>query len=104
MVVARQRFRPELEGHLGNLAGEPEWHLVILVVHRRAGVRTNVEGLIDGHEERNGVWDRFAGTLISAHRQDAGAALAGAGAVIFEVKHDGVLARRERRRALPAEP
>ena len=37
------------------------------------------------------------------HRQDAGAAFTETGTVILEVKHDGVLAGRERRLAFPAE-
>ncbi len=47
---------------------------------------------------RNGnrVRDRLAGKLLAIHRQHAGATLAGAGAVVFEVEHDRVLARLER--------
>ena len=42
--------------------------------------------------------------LLAIHLEDAGAALAEAGSVVLEVEHDGVLARRERLRAFPAEP
>ena len=41
--------------------------------------------------------------FLAVHRQDAGAALGHAGAVVFEVKHDRVFARRERVLAFPAE-
>ena len=53
--------------------------------------------------DRNGVRDRFFGDFLAVHRQDARAALGHAGPVVFEVKHDGVFARRERLRAFPAE-
>ena len=43
------------------------------------------------------------GDFLAVHRQHAGAALAEAGAVVVEVEHDGVLARRERLLAFPAE-
>ena len=42
-------------------------------------------------------------TSVAVHLQHAGAALAEAGAVVGEVEHDGVLARRERLLAFPAE-
>ena len=104
LVFRHQLLRPEFEGELAELAGETERHLIILVVHWRPGVHADVEGLVDAHQERDGVRDRLGGNLLAVHRQDAGAALAGAGAVVFEIKHDGVFARSERRRALPAEP
>ena len=46
------------------------------------------------------------GHLLAVHRQHAGAALADAGAVVFEVEHDRVLARlaSASRCAFPAEP
>lgn len=42
-------------------------------------------------------------TSFAVHRQDTRAAFAGTPAIVFEVKHDRVLAGRERRRALPSE-
>ena len=44
------------------------------------------------------------GDLLAVHLQHAGAALAEAGAIVGEVEHEGVLARRERLLAFPAEP
>ena len=38
--------RPQLHCQLADLAGELEWHLVVLIVHRRAGVDADIEGLI----------------------------------------------------------
>ncbi len=104
MVIARQLRRPELEGELVELAGEAERHLVVLVVHGRARIDAHVEGFVDRHEERNGVRDFLGGDFLVVHLQDAGAAFAEAGAIVFEVEHDGVLARRERVLAFPAEP
>ena len=40
--------------------------------------------------------DGLLGQFLAIHREHAGAAFAGAGAVVFEVKDDGVLARLER--------
>src|ERR1700730_14590504 len=44
-----QLLRPEIEGQLVDCPGEPERH-VVAVVHRRAGIHTDVEGLVYGHE------------------------------------------------------
>src|SRR5262249_7387574 len=41
-----QLHRPDLDGQLVELAGEFERHLVILIVHRRAGVAAHVERLV----------------------------------------------------------
>src|SRR5262249_2534019 len=38
---------------LVELAGERERHLVVLVGHRRAGVGTDVEGLVELHDDRD---------------------------------------------------
>ena len=47
--------------------------------------------------------DGFPGDFLAVHRQDARAAFGHAGPVVFEVKHDGVFARRQRLRAFPTE-
>src|SRR5690349_16374406 len=52
-VVARELLRRELERDLVELPGEAERDLVVLVVHRCTGVDADVEGLINGHKERN---------------------------------------------------
>ena len=57
VVVLGQLRRPKLDGQLVELAGEAERHLVVVVVDRRARVDADVEGLVDRHEERNGVRD-----------------------------------------------
>ena len=57
MFLARQLYRPELEGQLVDLAVEAERHLVVLVVHRRAGVDPDVEGLVSRQQERDRVRD-----------------------------------------------
>ena len=49
------------------------------------------------------VRDFLVRHLPVIHLEHAGAALAEAGAVVLEVEHDGVLARRERLLAFPAE-
>src|SRR6516164_1244388 len=87
--------RDELDRQLVELAGEAERRLVVIVVYPRASIHPDVEGLIDGHEERNGMWDALAGYFLAVHRQRAGAALAEAGTVVFEVEQDGMLAGRK---------
>ena len=45
--------------------------------------------------------DRLTGDFLAIHRQHAGSAFTETGTVILEIKHDGVLAGRERRWAFP---
>src|SRR5882724_9198671 len=99
----RQPYRPELEGHVVDRTVECEGHLVVLVVHRRAGVDPDVEGLITRDQERDGFWDLLRGDLLAVHLQHAATALCDAGAVAREIELDRVLARREWLLALPAE-
>src|SRR4030095_14161777 len=94
--------RNKFDRQLIKLAGELKRHLVV-VVHRKPGIHPDVEALVIGHDERNSARDRLAGDFLSVHRRDAGAAFAETGAIVLEVKHDGVLAGRERRWAFPAE-
>jgi hypothetical protein len=54
-------------------------------------------------DERNGVRDRPSRDFLAIHRQDARAAFAETGTVVLEIKHDGMLARRQRRWAFPPE-
>ncbi len=46
MVLARHLRWPELDGQLGELAGEAERRLVVVFVHRGAGVQADVEGFV----------------------------------------------------------
>src|SRR3954454_4257505 len=103
MLVAGELHRPDLDGELVKLAGEAEGHLIVLVVNGGTGIDTHVEGFLDGNDERNGVRDLVGGDLLLFHLQDARAALAEAGSIVFEVEHDGVLARCKRVLAFPAE-
>ena len=47
---------------------------LIAVIHPRAGIDANIEGLVDCHEECNRVRDRFPGVLFAIHRERPGAA------------------------------
>ena len=96
-LFLRSIHRNQLDRQLIQLAGEPERHLVVVVVHARAGIHPDIERLVKPLEKRNGMWHRLAGDFLAIHRQHAGAALAETGTVILEVKRDGVLAGRERR-------
>src|SRR5262249_33683115 len=102
LVIAAQLRWPELEGQLVDLAGERERHLVVLVVDWRAGVDAHVESFVDGYQEWSGMRDLLAGDFVAIHPQGADPAFAEARPIVFEVEHDGVLARRERLLAFPA--
>src|SRR5438045_478474 len=95
LLRRRHLRRTEFEGQLIDCAREAEWEFVALI-HSGAGVQANVEGFVNGHDQRNRVRDRLLRQLPTVHREHASTALAGAGAVVFEFEHECVLARRER--------
>src|SRR6266567_3873112 len=95
LFLRRHLRRTELDGQLVDAPGELKRQLVALV-HARAGVQANVEGFVNGHEQRNRVRDRLLGHLLPIHCEYASATLAWTGAVVFEVEYQRVLARRER--------
>ena len=45
-ILGRKLLRSQVEGHLGEFAREAERHLVILVVHWRAGVYADVKRFV----------------------------------------------------------
>src|SRR5262249_20092751 len=102
MIIAGQLRRPELETKLVDLASEAERHLVILVVNGGAGIDSHIEGLVYRDEKWNSVRDLACRMFFIVHSQNARTALAEPGSIVFEVEHDGVLARPERVRAFPA--
>ena len=55
VVLGQQLRRSEFEIHLADRAGEGEWHLVVGVVHRRARVGADVEGLVERQKDRSGI-------------------------------------------------
>ena len=103
IIFFRQFRGSQLDRQLVELAGEAERRLVVVVVHARAGIDSDIEGLVDGKATWNSVRDGFLGDFLAVHRQDARAAFRHAGPVVFEVKHDGVLARRQCLRSFPTE-
>jgi hypothetical protein len=68
LIIAGQLRRPEVECQLVDLPCELERQLVA-VIHPRAGIDADIEGLVDCHEECNRVRDRFGGILFAIHRQ-----------------------------------
>src|SRR5882672_4364961 len=56
LVLFGQLRRSEFDGQLVDLAVECERHLVVLFVHRRAGVNPDVKGLVSHLKERDRVW------------------------------------------------
>jgi hypothetical protein len=93
LIVARELRRPQFESELIELASEPERHLIVLVVHWRACIDAYIEGFVDGQEERSGMGSCVVSDFLVIHLQDARAALAESWPIIFEIEHDGVLAR-----------
>ena len=73
LIIAGQLRWPEVECQLVDLPGKLERQL-IAVIHPRAGIDANIEGLVDCHEECNRVRDRFPGVLFAIHRERPGAA------------------------------
>jgi len=110
LILWRQLRPVYLYRELIELAGEFEWHLIVLVVYRCAGVGADVEGLVPLHDERDRVVHLLGGDFLAVHLKHAGAGLANAAEVIerqrfgaetfvLEVKLHGVSAGRERLRA-----
>src|ERR1700733_6148766 len=95
LILSTKRLRFQTNRQLVELPCESERHLVVLVVHRRAGVDADIKGFVNRHEKRYGVGNPFAGHSVSVNGQHAVSAFTETGTVVFEVKHDSVLARRE---------
>src|SRR5205823_14774742 len=93
----------QLDCQLVEFSGEAKRRVIVLVVHARASINPDIEGLVDSKEGRDGVWDRLASDFLAVHGEDAGATFGHARAVVFEIKYDGVFAGHERLRAFPAE-
>ena len=103
LFVAGKLHRPDLEGQFVELAVETEWNPIVLVVYTRAGIDPDIEGLVHGDDDRNGVRDFLVGDFPAVHLQHTRSALAKARPAVSEVELNGVLARRERLLPLPAE-
>src|SRR5437899_12325467 len=74
----------QFDCQLVEFAGEAKRRLVVLVLDARAGINADVEGLIDRHEGRDGMWDRLPSDFLTIHRKDTSAALGHARAGVFE--------------------
>src|SRR5262249_2214457 len=98
-LFLRSTHGNQLDRQFIDLAGETERRLLVSVAPAGAAIHSDIEGLINRLDKWNGVRNRFTRNRLTVHRKHAGAALAETGAVVFKVKHDGVLAGSERRRA-----
>ena len=87
----RRSLVAEVDDDFLDLAGEFERHVVVLA-HGRAGVFADVEGFIKLKRPGMVALMRPCSHLLAVHAERAGAALADAAAVVFEVKNNGVLA------------
>src|SRR5262245_66121321 len=101
-VPRRQPGPIDLERQLVELAGKPERHLVVCVVHRRAGIGADVKILVPWPAERDGSLQGLTRHFGTVDLENAGAAAADAAnavegergeaeAVIFEVELKRVL-------------
>ena len=73
-LLGREPFWPELECQLVDAAGKLKRQLVT-IVHARAGIAADVEALIDGHQKRNRVLDRFPRQFLAIDSEYTGASL-----------------------------
>src|SRR6266849_9742336 len=85
-VGFRQLLRTELEVQLVDCPGETEREFISEFIYRGPRINSYVEGLVDGHEQWNRVWDRFPRYFLAVNREHAGATLAGARSIVLEVK------------------
>jgi len=84
-LARRHPLRLQRDGEIRNPSREAERYVVIAVVDRRSRVHA---GLIERHEERDGVRDRFASDFLVVHLQDAAAAFSEARPVALEIEGD----------------
>src|SRR5262249_22999593 len=116
VLVLRRELRPvDGQGNLVDLAGEHERHLVVTIVHRRAGVGADVEVLVPGEDQWDGPLHRLACDFLAVYLQHTGAAPTDSAqaverqrphpeAVVLEVEFERVPAGRKRLRSLPPDP
>src|SRR5215471_550044 len=90
-VLVTELLAPEIEGQLGELPGEAERHLVVVVVHWGAGIDAHVEGFVEGHDDRNGMRNFLGGDLAVDDLQHTGSALAEPLPVVGKVELNGKL-------------
>src|SRR5207248_1704428 len=65
LFVCRRELRPvDLDRQLVELAGEPERHLVVVVVGRRAGVGADVEAFVPLEDDRDGALHLLSGHVL----------------------------------------
>ena len=65
--IGRPCLAAQLDLHLVQLALEVEGHTVVLA-HRLAGVRTDIEGLVQGDPEAHGAVDAAFGHLLAVYQ------------------------------------
>src|SRR5262249_2201824 len=81
-----------------------ERDLVVVVVHRCAGIHANIEGLVPRQDDRNRVRNFLIGYLIAIDLKDPGSTFAEAGPIVSEIEYDSVFTWRQGVLAVPAEP
>src|ERR1039458_9551243 len=102
LVLCRHLRRPEFVIQLVDGPSKGERHL-IAEVHWRTRIEPDVKGLVDRHQQRDGVLDCLTRDLFAIHAQHAGTTFGRARAVVFEVEDNGVFAGIEGRKSFPTE-
>src|ERR1043166_3726077 len=104
-VFGRQLRAIHFQRDLAEFAREGERALIVLIVHRRAGVGADVEALVPLHDERERLLHLLGHDFLAVHLEHACAAppdtahvvesqRASAEALILEVELNRMLARR----------
>src|SRR5690242_15527050 len=83
LLSRRELLRPELVGQFVNGPVEFE-RQAVAVIHSSASIYSDVKRFVQRHEERNRMLHLLLGQHAAIHLEDASAALAQAGSVIFE--------------------
>src|SRR6516225_9109424 len=114
LYILWRQLRPfDRECQFAELAGEGEWYLVILIVHRRAGIGADVEVLVPLQYQRQRVFHRLRCHRRAVNLQDTRTALTDAAdvvegerthaeTVVFETELQSVLAGRQHLSTFPA--
>ena len=112
LILWRQLGLFEADRQLVDLAREPERYLLVLIIHRRAGIRSDVESFVPGQRQRNGALQRLRRDHLSVDLERSGARSPDAAdtvehegsepePIIFEVVLERMFTCGKRLRALP---
>ena len=91
--LRRQLFRTDFHRDLVDRAGEPEGHLIVGIIYRRASVHTYVERFAPPDTNGYALRHRVPVENLTVEFQRSGATLAKSGTVILPVELESMLPR-----------